>query len=358
MRLQSSVEFLTTYSFLFIILGVVMAVLIFVVSAPASTIPSQCSSFGGPNCNYIQVYTNETYGYSLITFSIVNSQPSPINVTNTIVTVKNSNYVGACTPSFLDPGEYSTCSVEFNTFSPTTQLMQGFYQLNAQFCNSGVSSLSQTQCNYELVQYSGSFVTMPSRFKSIVFSVAALQSPGNLQLLPFTSISAYPIQPSNFTLMQNGGWSANITSGTLAYAFAGQGAMLGNSYLGYKTLPYPTSLSMLSNPNIACVAPYNSVLSIASTTLYVSAAASAPLTVETGGGIEFFYKVAQPGTAWISVPGSAGWGAAQLSSNQVATPFPANTLTLSKGLYNMEVWWTNPCGSGGGQVFTLGSLPS
>lgn len=359
MRSQSSIEFLSTYSFLFLLMGVVISVIIFVTNSPSTIIPSQCSALGGPVCNFVQIYTNQSADYSLITFSLTNSQSVPINVTNTIVTVKSSTYTGACTPSFLYPGQSSTCAAQIGAAASTTSLVQGFYQLNAAFCNSGAGSLSSyAACNFELVQYGGAFVTTPSVLRSMVFSVAALQGPSNLQLLPFSSISASPTQPSNFTLMQNGGWTSNITSGTLAYAFAGKGAMLGSSYLGYKTLPYPSSLSTLSNPDIACSSPFNSILSIASTTLYISSAASAPLTIETGGGMNVFYRVAQPGTAWQNSPGSGAWTSGQLSGNQVATTFPANTLSLSKGLYNLEVWWTNPCGSGGGQVFTLGSLPN
>ena len=105
MRSQSSLEFLATYSFLFLILGVVVSVILLLSGAPATSVQSQCSAFAGPTCNLVQIYTNQTAGYTTVTFSLTNSQAVPINVTNTIVTVKSNSYTGACTPNFLYPGE-------------------------------------------------------------------------------------------------------------------------------------------------------------------------------------------------------------------------------------------------------------
>ncbi|MDE1873638.1 MAG: hypothetical protein KGI04_00775 [Candidatus Micrarchaeota archaeon] len=359
MRSQSSIEFLTTYSFLFIILGVAISVLIFIAGTPAATIPSQCSAFAGPTCNFVYIYTNASAGYTTVTFSLTNSQPVPVNVTNTMVSYKNNNFAGACTPNLVYPGEGSTCTAEIGGAISLTTLVQGFYLLNAQFCNSGVYNLSNSRCTFESVKYTGSFQAVPSRARDIIFSVAALQGPSYLQLLPFNAIKNSPTQPVNFTLVQNGGWTTNISSsGALAYAFAGNGIMTSNTYLGYTTLPYPSSLSKLSSPNVACSAPYNSMLSIASTTLYISSAVSASLAVETGGGMNVYFRVAQPGTVWQNFPGTSAWGAAYTTQNQLPTTFTPNSISLNANtLYNVEALWTNPCGSNGGQVLKLSGLP-
>lgn len=350
MRSQSSIEFLTTYSFLFLILGVAVSVIIFIAGAPTATIPSSCTAFGGPSCDAVQVYANKTAGYTTVTFSITNSQQVPVNVTNTIVTVKSNTYTGACTPSLMYPGQESTCTAYIGGFLSPSALVQGFYLLNAQFCNSGVYNLSISHCQYELVQYSGSFTAQPLLTRSLIFSFAALQAPSAIDLLQYSKISPTPAQPSNFTLMQNGAVAAHVYGGTASYGFATVGAMQGSTYYGVKAQPYPTFLSSLNNGNIACSAPYNSMLSIASTTFYASGTAAVTVNLESGGAAEVFYKVAAPGTVWQNVFAGGAW------KSQSPTAY-TNTISLSKNLYNIEVWWMNPCGSGG-QVFQLTGLPS
>jgi hypothetical protein len=350
MRSQSSLEFLATYSFLFLILGVVVSVILLLSGAPATSVQSQCSAFAGPTCNLVQIYTNQTAGYTTVTFSLTNSQAVPINVTNTIVTVKSNSYTGACTPNFLYPGEQSTCTTSTGgPISPTT-LVQGFYLLNAQFCNSGVANLSSGNCKFEDVQYSGSFASTPSRKRVIIFSVVALQAPSNLQLLPFSKIQVIPTQPNNFTLMQNGAWASNVTNGNIVFAYATNAPMLGSSYYGVKTGQYPSFLSSLQNANVACSSPYNSMLSIASTTLYVSGTATPTVNIEAAGAMEVFYRVAAIGTVWQNVFAGSAW------KSQTSTGY-TNTISVSKNLYNVQVWWMNPC-SNGGQVLQMTNIPS
>ncbi|MDE1854828.1 MAG: hypothetical protein KGH57_00700 [Candidatus Micrarchaeota archaeon] len=350
MRSQSSIEFLTTYSFLFLILGVAVSVIIFVSGAPSSTIPATCTSSGGPSCNLVQVYTNRSAGYTTVTFSITNSQGVPVNVTNTIVTVRSSTYIGSCTPSLMFPGQSSTCAASVGGFVSQTTLVQGFYLLNAQFCNSGVYNLSNSHCQYELVQYSGSFTAEPSRQRNMLFSFAATQAPQALDLLQFSKISTAPVQPSNFTTLQSGATGPVIYGGTVSYAYATPGTMLGTTYYGVVTQAYPSFLSSLGNPNVACVSPYNSLLSVASTTFYASGTATAHVNLEAGGAMEVFYKVAGIGTVWQNAFFGSAW------KSQTPTAY-TNTISLSKNLYDIEVWWMNPCGSGG-QVAQFTSLPT
>lgn len=358
MRSQSSIEFLTTYSFLFLLLGVAVGVIIFVAGAPSASVPSQCNSFAGPTCNFVQIYANQSAGYALVTFTITNSQGVPVNITGANVIIRSVTATGFCTPTFLYPGQSATCAANVQGTLGFTSLVQGFYTLNARFCNSGVSRLSQANCTFETVSYSGSFASVPVRTRAIVFSVIASQGPGTQQQLPFSVINNAPLQPNNYSILQNGFWATNVTSGTLAYAFAGTGAMLGGSYLGYTAKSYPQSLSSLSNPAISCVAPYNSVLSVASTTLYMSSSVTSSVSIETGGGMLVFYRAAPAGNSWSFVPGSNGWSTAYLSQNQIATTFAANSVALNTGFYNLEVMWTNTCGTGGGQVLKMTSLPN
>ena len=65
MKAQSSIEFLTTYSFLFLLLGIAVSIILFLSSAPVVSVPSQCTSFAGPTCNFVQLYSNASAAMSL-----------------------------------------------------------------------------------------------------------------------------------------------------------------------------------------------------------------------------------------------------------------------------------------------------
>src|SRR5271157_2438755 len=98
MRAQSAVEFLSTYGFLFAILGITVSVIAFLATSAASTVPGQCSSYAGLACNFVMLYSNTIAGYSLVTLSITNTQSVPINLTSANVTVQGASSVGACAP--------------------------------------------------------------------------------------------------------------------------------------------------------------------------------------------------------------------------------------------------------------------
>ncbi len=359
MRAQSSLEFLTTYSFLFMILGITVSIILFLAGAPALTLPSQCASFSGPQCNFVEMYSNTITGYSLITFSFSNSQSVPINLTSMQTEVKSLTSNGYCTPSYLYPGMTSTCTVEQNSAPSTQTQIQGYYTINALFCNSGQANLSTKNCNYEQVQYSGSFATNPSIDKAVLFSVVASQSPPTSNILPFSVLSSNPpVQPYNYSILQNDDWLANITSNTIAYAFATNGTLQGTSRLGYPLSAYPQVLSSLNNNNVnsnagACVysTPYNSMLSIASTTLYFDTAKTVTFNVVTYGAIEVFYRGAPPTNSWSNVFSGSGW------KQQGATQYGPRSVTFQQGLYDFEIFWENPCGKGE-QVFSANGLPS
>ncbi len=358
MRAQSAIEFLTTYSFLFIILGVIVSVIVYISVFPQQSIPSLCSSFSGPSCNYVSIYSNKSAGYSAVTFSLSNSQSVPINISNTLVTVKSFSAIGACTPSFIYPGQWSTCTASIPAALVAGVSLLGYYSLNAQYCNSNVFNLSNGKCAYELISYGGSFTAAPTISRQAVFSVIASQSPAALQLLPFSSIAFAPnspVEPNNFTQLQNGAWSTPVTNGVVAFAYAANNAvMLGQTYFGYKTIPFPSALSSLQNGNVACAAPYNSVFSIASTTLYVSSSVTATVNMVAGGAMEFFYKQYSAGgigQSWNNRFSGQGW------VSQSPTIYGPNTVSLNTGLYSIEAVWMNPCG-GGGEVLKLYNLPN
>jgi hypothetical protein len=345
MRSQSSLEFLTTYSFLFIILGIVMSIIVFLSMAPGTFLPSQCNAFSGPTCNFVALTSNSAAGYSLVTISVTNSQSVPINITSMNTTIKSALSPGACTPTFLYPGEEATCVSPVNSIYGLTSLVEGYYTLNAQYCNSGISSLSGGNCIFEKVVYSGSFSIEPTTITPVVFSVVASQGPMTLNLIPYSMNLI--TEPNNYTILQNGEWVGNATKYAIGYAYANKATMIGQKYFTYNTIQFPQIFSSLSNNNIACSYPYNSILSIASTTLYVNSAVTLNVLVEDSGAIGVFYREVQPGDAWTSLYGASAW------KPQSLVKYGPTSISLNKDFYNIEVVWSDSCGSGG-QAFEIG----
>ena len=350
-RAQSSVEFLSTYSFLFLIMGLIIAILVFITSNPSSILPSQCAPFSGPACNL--VFASSKGPNSIITFSLSNSQSVPINITNMTVTVRGTTSIGACTPYLIYPGQGTTCTASIPVNTPNLQV-QGFYNVNSRFCNSGISNVSKGGCSYETVSYGGSFITTILQKTNALFSVVASTGPATLNLIAYSPVNGIVPIPGNFVNTQNGFWIANITGGRLYYAFANgyQGNLVGSTYSldgqSYKTAPFPATLTALANNNIACSAPYNSTLSLASTTLYMGSTNTVKVIIETDGAMEVFYRPANvlapsnsflSGSTWNSVWGGAAW------HSQGATQY-TNTITLNKGFYYLDALWSDNCGSG------------
>ena len=337
MKGQSAIEFLTTYGFVFIILGIVISVLFYFAAVPKASLPMQCSSFGGPNCNFVQYYTNSTDNYGYVLMSITNSQSAPINISNITVTVRNSKSIGVCSPSFLYPGGETTCLALFSSPSAAQTLVQGFYSINSKYCNNGLNSIGSGANCTETANYGGAFTTTASTSKVYVFSAVAMQGPPVQQLPPYSSS---PILPQGWTIMQNGDWVANSTF-SYSYGTAGS-SYIGTTYLGVKTTVFPASVSALGNGNIACSAPYNSMASTAYTLFYVPAATNAVFKIETTGAMAVYYKGPNV-PSWTPVPGigSSAW------KSQSATEYTSNTVSLTAaGIYYLATMWANGCGSG------------
>jgi hypothetical protein len=362
MRAQSAIEFLSTYGFLFAILGVTLSLIAFLGTAASSQVPTQCGSYGGPSCNFVSFYSNSTQGYSVATISITNSESVPINVTNATFTVQNTTSVGACAPQLLYPGQEATCVASIPLSFGIGSTAVGTYAINAGYCNSGISSVSKGACavprtaNYERVSYGGSFTTGVVQQQEAVFSVAAAVGPANFQGLPYNSFvnNGGPLIPLNYTITQNGDWVANASAGGLVYAFTTSNSQ-GYPIAGRVPVSFPQSVATTLGANsVSCsnaIRSFNSTLSLASTVLYVrSSSPSAVFLAESDNAMAIFIKQAPASNTlpWTSVFGS-NW------ISGVTAPPASNVLPLNSGLYYLEILWENTCGSGAQEVGLLES---
>ncbi|HVA82671.1 MAG TPA: DUF2341 domain-containing protein [Candidatus Aquilonibacter sp.] len=345
MKLQSSIEFLTTYSFLFLLIGIIISFLFFFSTAPRAVIPGQCISLSGPACLSVQDYVNVSQRYSTITFSFSNAQPVPINVLGMTVLINTANSIASgCIPNVEYPGGTFTCVAAMAQAPSLGTVVSGFYTINTLYCNSGISSLQNNCTTGSNIQYSGSFSTPASSTKPLLFSVLTLLGPQSQQLPAF---STNPLAiPSGFTRIQSGGWSTVSSS----YGF-GSSAFRGNNFIGVKVAPFTLSTSALSNNNVACAGNYNSLLSMAYSIIYLPPplTGTGSVSIYANNAIELYY--ASNNLVWSNAFGGAGW-----HGNFGANTYGPSSISFNAGINYVAVLWGHDCGPGV-QVVNLAGLP-
>ena len=122
MELQSSLEFLDTYSWFFIvvlILAVVLLVFYLVQSSQNSY--SYCAINSQFQCKNASVLV--TSSGSILLFKIQNLLSTTISFSNDSVEAfpefNNVSYYGSCLPTHVVPNQYTLCSVFINNYTPS-----------------------------------------------------------------------------------------------------------------------------------------------------------------------------------------------------------------------------------------------
>ena len=335
MKLQSAVEFLSTYSFLFLILAAAISIFLIISTSTTNFFPEQCAGASGLYCHFASVYSSSTYAYSTLQLVLSDSESTPINITGAKITVNGVLSNGDCNPTLVFPGQGTVCLFLLPRAEPIGYYVQGSYTISAKYCNSGLNELSMQECSFEPGVYSGSFATSSENARVTAFAVIALQAPDSVQFIPY---NAAPIIPSNFTVIQNGQFAVSNAVSQLTYSYGTQ-SYQGQSYYGYPTTGFPASLSDLNNNNIACTSPYNSLLTLASTELYLPVPGHIVFNATSKDAIELYYS-AEGSNTWNSIFNGAAWSI--VGSPQKYTY--ANT--LQQGFYKFSVEWMSACGGG------------
>lgn len=360
MKLQTAIDFLSTYSFAFLIFGVLLVAILFLASATRSAAPSQCSAVSVLTCNYAGIYTSIANSYSIITFSIINSQAAPINITNLTVLINSVSSIGICTPQFVNPSQYTICVANISWNPSIGNLVQGSFVLNTKYCNSGINSLTNKSCSYQNASYNGQFSAAVNRNRTIIYgAVAAI---GNSSIQDPIFFKAPQISPG-FSISQNGDWVAQRNStGSYIYAL-GETPYNGiTSFLGINSQRYPGSVSSLNNNAVQCYATvscsggsicsntlFNTTASVAYTTLYLASNSNIYFTANSADGITAYYK-AYSSNSWTNLFGNTLW------KGHAPSSITANAV-LTKGLNSIAVSWFNDCGKGI-QAFGFNGLPT
>ena len=335
MRLQSAIEFLTTYGFMFIIIGIVISVLAFVTVSPVIYPTAQCSGFAGPYCQFVQFYSNSTNHFGLLTLVLTNSESVPLNISNITVQIRSISAVGTCTPLVVMPGQSTVCVTKLSMAPSLGTYTQGFYQLYAKACNAGVNNLTSS-CAYQSANYSGSFTAPATPSLAIPVTMLALQGSKTVQLAPYPAV---PILP-NYEVTGSGFLSLNLSKKVLEYAFGTPG-YIGGIYVGLRVVPFPSPVNSLNNADVDCSTPgrYNSTYSVFATTLYIPSSSTLNITIVTDDAMEVYYKPASV-SSWSSAFHGAAW------HGEGATQYTNNGVIVGGGLYNLEILWSNLCAPG------------
>lgn len=145
---QSSIEFLSSYSFVLVIIGAVLVMLFILTGISKSAIPNNCTSYGGFNCADSAYAINVTAQRgSLLYLIFLDEQPGIVNITRFTATLDYANSTaGSCSPATVQNGNYFVCSANF-TLKPTLgNTYSGHFLIRANYCSPSLTNLHTMFC--------------------------------------------------------------------------------------------------------------------------------------------------------------------------------------------------------------------
>ncbi len=149
LKSQSAIEFLSTYGFVILIIGIVISLLFAYISLPKSIIPSQCDFYNGFDClssGYSVNYSSKIG--SVFTLIASDTEPGSVTITNFSAKVGTytSNY-GFCTPNVSEGGQKIYCYAYFTNFTPVIgNQYNGLFILKSNYCSAPPQNLSNVNC--------------------------------------------------------------------------------------------------------------------------------------------------------------------------------------------------------------------
>lgn len=162
---QSAIEFITTYSYVFLIIAVAFSILLLYFALPKTIVPLECNYYSGFSCvDASLVIRGVSGGGGSLVIVAQDNQEGIINVStfNAVLNYKKSS-TGYCLPSTVIDGQTIYCIANF-TFTPNpSTVYQGSYSLYANYCGGGPSNISTTSCiASDTFVYSGNIRIQPT----------------------------------------------------------------------------------------------------------------------------------------------------------------------------------------------------
>ncbi len=202
-RGQSAVEFLSVYGYVFLILGIVIAVAFLYSSVPSSIVPFQCNFYSGFQCTDAAIIYNSVSGVSSLVIVASMTQPGVVNVSSFNAVIQLSPTTkGYCLPQTAIAGQYVYCIANL-TYTPTqSQIYSGTFTMLANYCAGFGTNVSSTPCSASTnYTFSGSYRVQPQPRTTTLNGIIAL-SPFTVNYVPITIVNTQnAAEPNPFQLM-------------------------------------------------------------------------------------------------------------------------------------------------------------
>ncbi|MGI0134011.1 MAG: hypothetical protein ACREBW_03525, partial [Candidatus Micrarchaeaceae archaeon] len=163
---QSAIEFLSTYAFAFLVIGVALALLFVFSSIPKSTLPTQCSFYNGFSQSCDAIYYNTSGGANL-TVIATDATPGVINVSSFSAYINfGTSTSGSCTPTVALAGQAIYCTAQFSQKPQFGSIYTGTFNVKANYCASAPSNISNSTCpSSTTFYYSGAVRAQAAPYK-------------------------------------------------------------------------------------------------------------------------------------------------------------------------------------------------
>jgi len=128
-------EYLTTYGWAILIVGIITSLLYLYATTPSTIVPASCIFVTGVHCNAMVIGVNPTTHATTVALFLTNSQPYPLANPYLFVQLNGANSTGiACSPNYALAAGSMVCVLPLSTQTSLGQFLAGKLYLNATYC--------------------------------------------------------------------------------------------------------------------------------------------------------------------------------------------------------------------------------
>ncbi|MDE1810834.1 MAG: hypothetical protein KGH66_02235 [Candidatus Micrarchaeota archaeon] len=148
MKAQSAMEYLTTYGWALLIVGIVTAILYLYSTTPTTIVPTTCVFVTGAYCNAIVVGANSITHATTVALFLTNSQPYPIATPYLYAQLNGANTTQAkCSPNYVVQAGSMICVLNLPIKSSLGQFLAGRLYLNVTYCGINPNYTQSNLCS-------------------------------------------------------------------------------------------------------------------------------------------------------------------------------------------------------------------
>ncbi|MGC8652207.1 MAG: hypothetical protein ACP5UH_03080 [Candidatus Micrarchaeia archaeon] len=276
-KAQSAIEFVANYSWLILIITVIVILLYMFLSVPSAIVPSECSFENGVYCNDLILASNTSTHVTKLLLLMTDTQPYPITHPAIYAQVNGANTsIASCEPSFANSGSQLFCVVALPLNLSLNSFLTGSIYLNAGYCSMPGSYPSMGSCSaYQKETYVGEFsahvqsygTNKPFATITLYVPNTTLTTGSNETVYATVNFAGIPVRNAiiNFSVnatagkVMPGSASTNETgvAQALFYGYspasvsltATYGNISANSILGIEPLPPPAAIFCVAGNN-------------------------------------------------------------------------------------------------------------